>query len=138
MMQQKTLADVNSYVEEMINGQKVVKAFCHEEKAKKGLREKNVAWARSTASANGYANSMMPMMNTLGYVQYVIIAILGAYMAIYGIRNIGLSGAGTLTLGAIASFLTLSRNFTNPVSQISNQFNSNSSCRRFSHICIYG
>ena len=124
LLQQKTLADVNGYVEEMVNGQKVIKVFCHEEKAKEELREKNRAWASSAASANGYANSMMPMMNALGYVQYVIIAILGAYMAIAGITNLGLTGTGTLTLGMIASFLTLSRNFTNPVSQISNQFNS--------------
>lgn len=124
VMQQKTLADVNSYVEEMVNGQKVVKVFCHEEQAKEELRKRNKAWAMSAASANGYANSMMPMMNALGYVQYVIIAILGAYMAIAGVTNVGLTSTDTLTLGAIASFLTLSRNFTNPISQISNQFNS--------------
>lgn len=124
VMQQKTLADVNSYVEEMVNGQKVVKVFCHEEQAKEKLRKRNKAWAMSAASANGYANSMMPMMNALGYVQYVIIAILGAYMAIAGVTNVGLTSTDTLTLGAIASFLTLSRNFTNPISQISNQFNS--------------
>lgn len=124
VMQQRTLADVNSYVEEMVNGQKVVKVFCHENQAKKELREKNSAWAESAASANGYANSIMPMMNALGYMQYVIIAILGAYMAIAGVTNLGLTGTGVLSLGMIASFLTLSRNFTNPVSQISNQFNS--------------
>lgn len=124
VMQQKTLADVNGYVEEMVNGQKVIKVFCHEETAKKELAEKNRAWASAAASANGYANSIMPMMNALGYVQYVIIAILGGYMAISGITNIGLQGTGVLTLGAIASFLTLSRNFNNPISQISNQFNS--------------
>ncbi|MGN0814927.1 MAG: ABC transporter ATP-binding protein [Candidatus Coproplasma sp.] len=124
VQQQKTLADVNGYVEEMVNGQKVVKVFCHEENVKRELREKNGAWAKAASSANGYANSMMPMMNALGYVQYVIIAVLGAYMAISGTMNLGLTGTGTLTLGMIASFLTLSRNFTNPVSQISNQFNS--------------
>lgn len=124
MMQQKTLADVNGYVEEMINGQKVIKVFCHEEKTKEELCNKNKAWAQSAASANGYANSMMPMMNALGYVQYVIIAVLGGFMAIHGVTNLGLTGTGTLTLGMIASFLTLSRSLTNPVSQISNQFNS--------------
>lgn len=124
VMQQKTLADVNGYVEEMVNGQKVIKVFGHEEKTKEELREKNKAWAMSASSANGYANSMMPMMNALGYVQYVVIAILGAFMAISGVANLGLTGTGTLTLGMIASFLTLSRSFTNPVSQISNQFNS--------------
>lgn len=124
MLQQKTLADVNGYVEEMVNGQKVIKVFCHEEKAKEELREKNRAWAQSAARANGYANSMMPMMNALGYVQYVILAFLGGFMAIHGITNLGLAGTGRLTLGMIASFLTLSRSLTNPVSQISNQFNS--------------
>lgn len=124
VMQQKTLADVNAYVEEMINGQKVIKVFCHEDNTKEELREKNKAWEESAAYANGYANSMMPMMNALGYVQYVIIAVLGAFMAISGVSNLGLTGTGTLTLGMIASFLTLSRSFTNPVSQISNQYNS--------------
>lgn len=124
VMQQKTLADVNAYVEEMVNGQKVIKVFCHEDKTKEELQEKNKAWEESAAYANGYANSMMPMMNALGYVQYVIIAVLGAFMAISGVSNLGLTGTGTLTLGMIASFLTLSRSFTNPVSQISNQFNS--------------
>ncbi len=124
VMQQKNLADVNGYVEEMVNGQKVIKVFCYEEKAKKELREKNKNWATSASKANGYANSIMPMMNALGYVQYVVIAVLGGFMGIYGITNLGLTGTGTLTLGMIASFLTLSRSFTNPVSQISNQFNS--------------
>ena len=124
ILQQKTLADVNGYVEEMVNGQKVIKVFCHEETTKEELRQKNKAWAQNATNANGYANSMMPMMNALGYVQYVIIAVLGGYMAIQGITNLGLAGTGTLTLGMIASFLTLSRSLTNPVSQISNQFNS--------------
>ena len=123
VMQQKTLADVNAFVEEMVNGQKVIKVFCHEDKAKQGLGEKNRAWAESAAKANGYANSMMPMMSALGYMQYVVIAVVGAYMAIAGVTNLGLTGTGELTLGMIASFLTLSRNFTNPIAQISNQFN---------------
>ena len=124
ILQQKALADVNGYVEEMVNGQKVIKVFCHEETTKEELRQKNKAWAQNAANANGYANSMMPMINALGYVQYVILAVLGGYMAIQGITNLGLAGTGTLTLGMIASFLTLSRSLTNPVSQISNQFNS--------------
>ena len=70
------------------------------------------------------ANSMMPMMNAVGYLQYVIIAVIGGTMAIAGTPNLGLTGMNTLTLGMIASFLTLSRGFTNPISQISNQFNS--------------
>lgn len=67
---------------------------------------------------------MMPMMNALGYVLYVIVAVLGAYMAIAGLMNVGLTGVNVLTLGMIASFLTLAKSFTNPISQLANQFNS--------------
>ena len=122
--QQTTLADLDSYVEEMVNGQKVIKVFCHEDQTKKELKTKNTAWIQSASNANGHANAMMPMMNALGYVQYVIIAVLGAYMAIAKVTNIGIFGTNVMTLGMLASFLTLSRNFTNPISQIANQFNS--------------
>ncbi len=122
--QQTTLADLDAYVEEMVNGQKVIKVFCHEDQTKKELKTKNTAWIHSASNANGHANAMMPMMNALGYVQYVIIAILGAYMAIAQVTNIGIFGTNVMTLGMLASFLTLSRNFTNPISQIANQFNS--------------
>ena len=122
--QQRTLADLDGYVEEMVNGQKVIKVFCHEEQTKKELRGKNKAWQTSAGLANGHANAMMPMMNALGYIQYVIIAVIGAYMAIAGVMNLGIFGTSVMTLGMIASFLTLSRSFTNPISQIANQFNS--------------
>ena len=124
MAQQTALADLNGYVEEMVNGQKVVKVFCHEEQSKAELRCRNRVWAENAARASGMANSMMPMMNAVGYLQYVIIAVIGGTMAIAGTPNLGLTGMNTLTLGMIASFLTLSRGFTNPISQISNQFNS--------------
>jgi len=122
--QQQTLGELDGYVEEMVNGQKVIKVFCHEEKTKDEFRAKNKAWEESAALANGGANTMMPMMNALGYIQYIIIAIVGAYMAIAGTPNLGLFGTGAMTLGTVVSFLTLSRSFTNPLSQISNQFNS--------------
>ena len=122
--QQMTMAELDGYVEEMIGGQKVVKVFCHEDAACAEFQKKNAAWQENSTKANGYANAMMPMMNALGYVQYVIVAILGAYMAIAGVTNLGLTGTGTMTLGMIASFLTLSRSFTGPIAQISNQFNS--------------
>ena len=124
MAQQRALADLNGYVEEMVNGQKVVKVFCHEEQSKAELHRRNRVWAENAACASGMANSMMPMMNAVGYLQYVIIAVIGGTMAIAGTPNLGLTGMNTLTLGMIASFLTLSRGFTNPISQISNQFNS--------------
>ncbi len=124
MQQQKALADLNGFVEEMINGQKVIKVFCHEEKAKEQLSVRNKAWEEASSNANGNANAMMPMMHALGYVQYVIVAIVGAWMAITEVTNLGLTGTSVLSLGSIASFLTLTRNFINPISQISNQFNS--------------
>ena len=124
MAQQKSLADLNGYVEEMVNGQKVIKVFCHEQQNYEGLTQRNRIWAHNAENANGLANGMMPLMNAVGYLQYVIVAILGGYMAVAGLPNLSLTGIGTLSLGMIASFLTLSRNFTNPITQISNQFNS--------------
>lgn len=122
--QQETLGALDGFVEEMVNGQKVIKVFCHEEAAREQFRGKNKAWQDSAASANGYANAMMPMMNALGYIQYVIIALAGSWLAISGTVNLTVFGTNTVTLGMIASFLTLSRNFTNPIAQLSNQFNS--------------
>ena len=124
MAQQKSLADLNGYVEEMVNGQKVIKVFCHEQQNYQDLTQRNRIWAHNAENANGLANGMMPLMNAVGYLQYVIVAILGGYMAVAGLPNLSLTGIGTLSLGMIASFLTLSRNFTNPITQISNQFNS--------------
>lgn len=82
MAQQRALADLNGYVEEMVNGQKVVKVFCHEEQSKEELHRRNRVWAENAARASGMANSMMPMMNAVGYLQYVIIAVIGGTMAI--------------------------------------------------------
>ena len=124
MEQQKNLAEVNGYIEEMINGQKVVKVFCHEEKACEAFDEKNDRLRESGASANGLANMLMPLMGALGYVLYIIIAFVGGAMAIGGASNLSIGGEATLTLGTIAAFLTLSRNFVNPIAQVSQQLNS--------------
>lgn len=121
--QQQTLGALDGYIEEMVNGQKVVKVFCHEEKAREDFQKKNQEWQQAATSANGYASGMMPMMNAFGYVQYVVVAVVGAWLAISGATNLTLVGTNTATLGMIASFLTLSKNFTNPISQLSNQFN---------------
>ncbi len=121
--QQQTLGALDGYIEEMVNGQKVVKVFCHEEKAREDFRKKNQEWQQAATGANGYASGMMPMMNALGYVQFVVVAVVGAWLAISGATNLTLVGTNTATLGMIASFLTLSKNFTNPISQLSNQFN---------------
>ena len=114
--QQKNLGALDGYVEEMMSGQKVVKVFCHEEESKAEFDKLNESLFKSAAKANGYANIIIPIIANLGYIQYVLTAILGGYLAI--------SGEGGLTLGAIASFLQLTRNFNFPFSQISGQFNS--------------
>lgn len=124
LRQQDTLGALDGYVEEMVNGQKVIKVFCHEKESRQGFQKRNKEWEEAAANANGYANAMMPMMNALGYVQYVIIAVVGAWFAISGSTNLTIFGTDTVTLGMIASFLTLSRNFNNTISQLANQFNS--------------
>ena len=124
MAQQTLLATLNGYVEEMVNGQKVVKVFCHEKENYEGLEKRNRDWAYNAYRTNGMANSIMPMMNSVRYITCVFIAVVGGYMAVAGTPNLGLTGMNTLSLGMIASFLTLSGNFINPISQMSNQFNS--------------
>ena len=121
--QQVSLGDVNGYVEEMINGQKVVKVFCHEEQAKAGFDLKNGELCVNATKANSYANILMPILNNIGFILYVVVAIVGGALAISGVTNISLTGVSVLTLGAIASFLQLSRSFVNPISQVSQQLN---------------
>lgn len=114
--QQQSLGQLNGYIEEMINGQKVIKVFCHEEKAKEGFDELNAELCKNATEANKFANILMPIMANLGTLQYVLLAIVGGALAI--------SGIGGLTIGAIAAFLQLSRSFTMPISQVSQQVNS--------------
>ncbi len=121
--QQVSLGDVNGYVEEMINGQKVVKVFCHEEQAKAGFDVKNGELCVNATKANAYANILMPILNNIGFILYVVVAIVGGALGISGVTNISLTGVSVLTLGAIASFLQLSRSFVNPISQVSQQLN---------------
>ncbi len=113
--QQKSLGAINGYIEEMVTGQKVIKVFCHEEKAKEEFDRLNDALRGEAAKANGFANIMGPVMNNLGHLQYALIAIAGGALA--------LAGVGGLTLGGIAAFLQLSRSFTMPIGQIGQQFN---------------
>lgn len=113
--QQKDLGNVNGYIEEMVNGQKVVKVFCHEEKSKQEFDELNEKLCESATSANTFANILMPIMGNLGNLLYVVIAIAGGALALWGF--------GGLTLGGIAAFLQLSRSFTNPITQVAQQIN---------------
>lgn len=112
---QKTVAKVNAYIEEMIDGQKVIQVFTHEEESKKKFDELNEELYENTKNANIYANIIMPIMGNIGYLVYVVIAILGGFLAIK---------TTTLSVGAIASFLLLTRGFTMHINQLSQQYNS--------------
>jgi ATP-binding cassette subfamily B protein len=113
--QQTSVAEVNGYIEEMINGQKVVKVFNHEQPAKEAFDELNDELYVNAREANGFANILGPINNNLGHLQYALIAVLGGVLAI--------NGVGGLKLGDIAAFLQLSRSFTMPINQIVQQFN---------------
>ena len=114
--QQKDLGIVNGYIEEMMEGQKVVKVFCHEEKSLEDFRALNEELRASANAANTFSNISMPINANIGNISYVLCAIIGAIMA--------LGGYSGLTLGTLVSFLTLNKNSTQPVSQISQQINS--------------
>lgn len=123
MKQQQSLGKLNGYIEEMINGQKVIKVFCHEEKSKEEFDKRNDELCFSATQANTYSNITMPVVNNMGYLLYVLLAIVGGAAGIAGIKNLSLTGINVLTLGAIISFLTLSRSFIMPIGQFSMQFN---------------
>ncbi len=114
--QQETLGKVNGYIEEMINGQKVIKVFTYEEEAKAHFDAINDELCKNMTTANKFANILMPMLNNLGNLEYVLVAIIGGAIAI--------KGNGALTIGSIATFLQLTQSFNQPIMQMSNQLNS--------------
>ena len=122
--QQQSLGRVNGFIEEMIGGQKVVKVFCHEQQNQQDFDAINDEFCLNATKANTYANIMMPIMGNLGHLQYVLVAIVGGLLAIASVPNLTIVGIGVITLGGIASFLQLSRSFTMPISQVSQQINS--------------
>ena len=115
--QQTSLGSLNGYIEEMISGQKVVKVFCHEEQAKAEFDRRNKELQTNATQANTFANVLMPITMNLGNLMYVLIAIIGGALAV-------LTKEAFITLGGITVFLQLTKNFTRPVSQISQQMNS--------------
>ncbi len=114
--QQTSLGALNGFIEEMIHGQKVVKVFCHEEQTKKDFDAVNDELCHNATKANTFASIMMPIMANITNVQYVLVAVIGGALAINGI--------GGLTLGAIATFLQLSKSFSMPINQMAQQLNS--------------
>ncbi|MBW3087690.1 ABC transporter ATP-binding protein [Bifidobacterium sp. 82T24] len=121
--QQQWLGDVNGFVEESVNGQKVIKVFNHEKTTQRTFDEKNEELFQAAAAANTWGNVTMPIVGNLGYLLYILMAIIGGAVALAGLGNFGLTGAGPLTLGTLISLLTLSRSFINPIGQVSMQLN---------------
>ena len=116
LKQQQELGKVNGYIEEMMNGQKVVKVFCHEDAAIREFNELNDELFHSADKANSYSLVAMPVNGQLGNLSYVLCAVVGGALAI--------GGFGSLTLGRLASFLTFNKSFNQPITQISMQLNS--------------
>ena len=114
--QQKSLGKTNGYIEEMMDGQKVIKVFCHEEQAIEEFHQLNDELFDTARNANTFANILMPINANIGNINYVVILIAGSLLAI--------NGFGGLTLGAIASFLQLTKSFNHPISMVAQQFNS--------------
>lgn len=111
--QQSSLGNINGYIEEMLEGQKVIKVFCHEEKSNNGFDKKNDILFEDSKKANRYANVLMPILSQIGNLQYIILAILGGYLV--------LSNSGAITAGVVVAFLSLSKAFSMPIQQISQQ-----------------
>lgn len=114
--QQQNIGSVNGYIEEMMNGQRVVKVFCHEEESIERFNELNDQLYESANNANKFANILMPINAQIGNISYVLVAMLGGTLA--------LTGFGGFTLGGLASFLTFNKSFSMPINQVSQQLNS--------------
>ncbi len=114
--QQKSIGKINGYIEEMVEGQKVVQVFCHEEAAKADFDKLNDELCHNATQAHTFANILMPIMGNMGHLQFALLAMFGGFLAISGISP-------GLTLGGIVSFLQLSKSFNMPVTQISQQIN---------------
>ena len=115
MQQQKNLGIVDGFIEEMLDGQKVVKVFCHEETAKEDFHRVNEALRESADMANRYANLLMPVNANIGWLSYALVAIVGAVL--------GINGMAGVTLGTVITFVGLNKNFTQPITQVSMQVN---------------
>ena len=115
IQQQQNLGIVDGFIEEMLDGQKVVKVFCHEEAAKADFRKVNEELRKSADLANRYANLLMPINANIGWLSYALVAIVGAVL--------GINGLAGVTLGTVVTFVGLNKSFTNPITQVSQQVN---------------
>jgi ATP-binding cassette subfamily B protein len=121
MEQQKTLAKEEGFVEEMMNGQKVVKVFCHEEESKEDFMKINEELFKAGERANTNGNILMPIIHNIGNLMYVLLALIGGVMVHYQAMNISLTGTGVVSIGIIVSFLNMSRQLSQTIGQASMQ-----------------
>ena len=121
--QQKAIGAVEGYIEEMMNGQKVVKVFCHEEESEKAFDKLNEQLFRDAESANKFANILMPIMGNIGNILYVLIAFVGGLLILLGAPNLSFSGQA-ISVAVVVPFLNMTRQFTMSISQVSQQINS--------------
>ncbi len=131
--QQRAVAKTEGFIEEMMNGQKVVKVFCHEEAAKRDFDKVNDYLCDQATKANAYANMLMPILGNIGHILYVIVALVGSAFVIHNTMNFSIGAAvdpelvafsGALGIALVVSFLQATRQFTNNINQVSNQVNS--------------
>ena len=121
--QQKSIGAVEGYIEEMMNGQKVVKVFCHEEESEKAFDRLNEQLFSDAENANKFANILMPIMGNIGNILYVLIAFVGGMLILFGAPNLSLSGQA-ISVAVVVPFLNMTRQFTMSISQVSQQINS--------------
>lgn len=120
--QQEALGRTEGFIEEMMNGQKVVKVFCHEEKAKQGFDAINDGLFSDSEKANRYANMLMPVLNNIGNVLYVIVALVGGTLLLANVHNVSISGLA-FSISIVVPFLNMTKQFCGSISQVSNQLN---------------
>ena len=120
--QQQALGRTEGFIEEMMNGQKVVKVFCHEEKAKQGFDAINDGLFSDSEKANRYANMLMPVLNNIGNVLYVIVALVGGTLLLTNVHNVSISGLA-FSISIVVPFLNMTKQFCGSISQVSNQLN---------------
>lgn len=121
MAQQKSLAKEEGFIEEMMNGQKVVKVFCHENASKEDFNRLNEQLFHDSERANRFGNILMPILGNIGNLMYVLLAFIGALLIFFQVTNVGLTGVSTITAGVIISFLTMSRQLSQVIGQSSMQ-----------------
>ena len=120
--QQKALGQVEGYIEEMMNGQKVVKVFCHEKESKEAFDQLNEKLFSESERANKYANTLMPILNNVGNILYVAVAVVGGILLLCNVPNVSISGLA-MSISIVVPFLNMTRQFVGNISQVSNQVN---------------